>query len=251
MKTSTSNSAVLRRATLAALAAAAIALFTVACEVDSADSASGVVSDSSGTIYDFSGTYYSTSGDGGPLVSPSQSGRAITWLRLTQYGSVLEGYDSSRQSWKGKISGVTSGGNASFTLDGATTAGLAVNIAGTLRYADAASTMDASWIEASGRACTINAQASVSAPNTHSNTSSSVSISPSSASISKGASRTFKASGGVSPYSWSLSTSAYGSLSSSSGSSVTFYASSSDSGSVTITVSDSLSSSSSASITVN
>jgi hypothetical protein len=250
MKTSNSIPAVLRRAaTVAAPAIAAMVLaLSAACEVDSADSASGTVSDSSGTIYDFSGTYYSVDGDGGVLVTPEQSGRAITWLRLTQYGSVLEGYDSSRQFWKGKISGVNSG-NASFTLTGATTAGQSVDVAGTLRYAEGASTIDASWIESSGRSCTLNAKAAVSAPGTNT-PSSSLSVSPSSAALAKGASRTFKATSGAAPYSWSLSSSSYGSLSSSSGGTVTFTAST-VSGTVTLTVTDALSSSASATITVN
>ena len=240
----------------APLRAAAFSLavlpFCAACDdIGSTDSVSGSVSDSSGTIYDFSGTYYNSNNEGGVLVTPSQSGRAITWLRLTQYGSVLEGSDSSRQLWNGKISSVSSGGNASFTLSGATTSGQAVDIVGTLRYADGASTMDGSWIESSGRSCSINAQAAVSAPDTYTNGTSTVSVSPSSAALSSGANRTFKASGGNSPYTWSLSTSSYGTLSSSSGSSVTFNASSSGSGSVVLTVTDSVGSSDSATITVN
>lgn len=225
-----------------------LAALFAACDVDSTDSVSGSVSDSSGTIYDFSGTYYNSENEGGVLVTPSQSGRAITWLRLTQYGSVLEGSDSSRQLWRGKISGVNSG-NASFTLVGATTAGQSVDVVGTLRYADGASTMDASWIESSGRSCSLNAQAAVSAPATNT-PSSTLSISPSSASISQGSSRTFKANGGAAPYSWSLSSSSYGSLSTSSGASVTFTAST-VSGTVTLTVTDGLASSASATITVN
>ncbi|MBR6021079.1 MAG: hypothetical protein IK066_01520 [Kiritimatiellae bacterium] len=226
----------------------AVLLFAACDDIGSTDSVSGTVSDSSGTIYDFSGTYYSTAGDGGPLVSPSQSGRAITWLRLTQYGSVLEGSDSARQLWRGKISGINSG-NASFTLVGATTAGQSVDVVGTLRYGDGSSTIDASWIESSGRSCTLNARAAVSAPTTNT-PSASLSVTPSSASIAQGASRTFKATGGAAPYSWSLSSSSYGSLSTSSGASVTFNAST-VSGTVTLTVTDTLSSTASATITVN
>jgi len=238
----------LRRA--AAAGAAALALLAAACDdVGSTDSVSATVSDSSGTIYDFSGTYYAVDGKGGALVSPSQSGRAITWLRLTQYGSVLEGSDSARQLWKGKISGV-SGGNASFTLNGATTAAQAVDIVGALRYSDGASTMDATWIESSGRSCTINAKASVSPPSDNTNTTSSVTISPSSATIPYGSSRTFTASNGTSPYSWSLSSSAYGSLSSTSGSSVTFQASST-AGTVTLTVTDNTGDTASATIEID
>lgn len=243
-------SAPLRRA--AAAAAAALALFAAACDdVGSTDSVTATVSDSSGTVYDFSGTYYNGDNEGGALVTPAQSGSAITWLRLTQYGSVLEGSDSSRQLWRGKISGVSSGGNAAFTLSGTTSAAQSVDVVGTLRYADGASTMDASWIESSGRSCTINAQAAVSAPHTNSNPTASLSISPSSASIASGASRSFKVSGGSAPYSWSLSSSSYGSLSSYSGASVTFRAYTSVSGTVVLSVSDSLSASAEATIDID
>ena len=183
-------------------------------------------------------------------MSPSQSGGAITWLRLTQYGSVLEGYDSCHQKWSGKISSVSSGGNASFTLDGSTSRGVAVDIVGVLRYSDGSSTLDGSWIESTGRQCNIQARASVSAPTTNNTPTASLTVSPTSATIAKGASRTFKASNGNPSYSWSLSSSSYGSLSTTTGASTTFTASSSASGTVTLTVTDSLSSSASATITI-
>lgn len=242
---------------LLALLAALLPVAFLACDVGSTDSVSGTVSDSSGTVYDFSGTYYPVD-NAETLVSPAtrQSGQHLTWLRLVQYGSVLEGYDNVKKSWSGKISSVSNGGNASFTLSGSTTTGHSVEIVGTLRYADGASTMDGSWIEDSGNAASIYAQAAVAAPSSHSSTntpSASLSVSPSSRTLSSGSSATFTASGGSSPYHWSLSSTSYGTISSTSGSSTTFTASSSGSSSksVTLTVTDSDSATAYATITVS
>lgn len=241
-----------------ALLSALLPLAFLACDVGSTDSVSGSVSDSSGTVYDFSGTYYPVE-EAETLVNPPsmQSGQLLTWLRLVQYGSRLEGFDNAKKSWSGKISSVSNGGNAAFTLSGSTTTGHSVEIVGTLRYADGASTMDGSWIEDVGNAASIYAKAAVAAPATNSpstNTTASLSISPSSRTVSPGSSATFTASGGSSPYSWSLSTTSYGTLSSTSGSSTTFTASSATSTSsrtLTLTVTDSAAGSASASITVS
>jgi hypothetical protein len=239
-----------------ALLSALLPLAFLACDVGSTDSVTGSLSDSSGTIYDFSGTYYPVE-DAETLVNPpsAQSGKLLTWIRLVQYGSKLEGYDNAKKTWSGKITSVSSGGNAPFTLSGSTTTGHSVEIIGTLRYADGASTMDGSWIEDVGNAASIYAKAAVAAPATNSSSSTtSLTISPSSKSVSFGSSATFTASGGTSPYSWALSTTSYGTLSTSSGSSTTFTATSTTSTSsktITLTVTDSASDTASATITVS
>jgi hypothetical protein len=244
---------------LVALLSALLPVAFLACDVGSTDSVSGSVSDSSGTIYDFSGTYYPVE-DAETLVNPPsmQSGQLLTWLRLVQYGSKLEGYDNAKKTWSGKISSVSSGGNAVFSLSGSTTTGHSVDIVGTLRYADGASTMDGSWIEDVGNAAAIYAKASVAAPATNSppatNTpSSTLSVSPSSRTVVFGANATFSASGGSAPYSWSLSPTNYGTISTISGSATTFTATSvsvSGSPTVTLTVTDSSSATASATITL-
>lgn len=236
------------------LAAALLPLVLAACDVGSADSVTGSVTDSSGTVYDFSGTYYPVD-NAETLVNPAsmQSGQLLTWLRLVQYGSRLEGYDNAKKTWSGKISSVSSSGNASFSLSGSTTTGHSVDIVGTLRYSDSSSVMDGSWIEDAGNAASIYAKAAVAPPSTNSPSPgpSTLSVSPSSRTVAPGASATFTASGASGSCTWSLSSSSYGSLSSSSGSSTTFTAfSNAGSGSLTLTVSDS-SSSAYASISVS
>lgn len=244
---------------LFALLSAVLPLAFWACDVGSTDSVSGAVSDSSGTVYDFSGTYYPVD-DAETLVNPvsMQSGQALTWLRLIQYGSRLEGFDNAKKTWSGKISSVSTAGNAAFTLSGSTTSGHSVEIVGTLRYADGSSTLDGSWIEDVGNAASIFAKAAVSPPVTNSpsatNTpTSTLTVSPTSKTVAFGSNATFQASGGTSPYSWSLSSSAYGTLSTTSGAATTFTAtsvSSSASRSVTLTVTDAKSASATASITI-
>lgn len=166
------------------LAAAALfallALALAACDIGSTDSTTAVVSDNSGRIYNFSGLYVGIADqtartedtNGSPpvvyLVQPEgrQSGKALTWLRILQYGSVLEAYDNAGMSWDGQISSVTTEGTASFTLTGKTTAGANVEIIGSLRYASQNSTLDAAWIEP-GFSGSIFARASVSSPTTN------------------------------------------------------------------------------------
>ncbi len=125
-------------------------LFLAACDVDSVDSTTAVLSDDAGTTYNFAGLYAraDTNGVQQPLVFPldRQSGRTLTWLRLLQAGSRIEAYDNAGMTWAGSISTIESG-TANFSLRGRTTAGLSVEIAGALRYADQSSTMDAAWIE--------------------------------------------------------------------------------------------------------
>ena len=197
-----------------------VALAIAGCDVGSTDSTTAVLSDNSGTIYNFAGLYaHATTNGLAPLVFPTnrQSGVALTWLRLLQYGSVLEAYDNAGMTWSGSISALQ-GGTATFSLRGRTTAGISTEIAGTLVYADQNSVMDASWIEPAF-AGTLYARATVAPATTNSPTTDDVSISPSSATLSpNGDSEDFSASGGTGSYSWSLS-GGIGTLSSASGSS--------------------------------
>ena len=133
--------------TLAAASALAAAALSSGCDVDST---SGSTSSSSGDqIFSFSGLYVSIS-NGNALVFPAhrQTGTTLTWLRLLQYGSSLQGYDNASQSWSGEISSVQET-TASFSLQGRTSAGAPVDISGTLTYDDQTSTMNAAWIEPS------------------------------------------------------------------------------------------------------
>jgi len=156
------------RAALAALVLPAIAALFAACDVSSTDSVSANISNNNGESYDFTGTYYAGSA-GEPLVTPKQSGQSISWLRLIQDGSGLQGYDSARQSWSGSISKLD-GDTAHFSMQGRTTAGIGVDIAGSLTYASGSATMNASWIENGGLAGTIYGVASVSGIHTNSPT---------------------------------------------------------------------------------
>ena len=229
------------RALALALALPVAALVIAGCDVGSTDSTTAVMADNEGNIYNYSGLYMSitnTSGSTngyGTLVFPAgrQSGAALIWLRLLQYGSVVEAYDSAGMTWSGNVS-AQNGETASFSLQGRTTAGNSVEIFGTLDYAEQLSTMDATWIEP-GFAGNIFAQATVSPVATNSpvvtNTpTGDVSVSPTSKELTtNGQSQVFTASGGDGTYTWSY-TSGNGSLSSTTGTSITFTRNSSGSG---------------------
>lgn len=221
------------RALAFALALPLAALVLAGCDVDSTDSTTAVMSDNEGNIYNYSGLYMSitnTSGSTngyGTLVFPAgrQSGTALIWMRLLQYGSALEAYDNAGLAWSGNVS-AQNGETASFSLQGRTTAGNSVEIFGTLDYAAQLSTMDATWIEP-GFAGSIFAQATVSPVATNSpvvtNTpTGDVTVSPTSATLTTNdATRTFTASGGDGSYTWSYSGSG-GSLASATGTTNTF-----------------------------
>ncbi len=148
--------------------AAALPLFAALAGCD-VDDTSGAPSSSSGDqTFNFSGLYVSIS-NGTALVFPAyrQTGTTLTWLRLLQYGSSLQGYDNASQYWTGEISSVQES-TATFSLQGRTSAGASVDISGTLTYANQQSTMNAAWIEPSF-AGSIFAQATVS-PATTNNT---------------------------------------------------------------------------------
>lgn len=221
------------RALALALALPLAALVLAGCDVGSTDSTTAVMADNEGNIYNYSGLYMSitnTSGSTngyGTLVFPAgrQSGTALIWMRLLQYGSALEAYDNAGLAWSGNVS-AQNGETASFSLQGRTTAGNSVEIFGTLDYAAQLSTMDATWIEP-GFAGSIFAQATVSPVATNSpvvtNTpTGNVSVSPTSKTLStNGQFQVFTASGGDGSYTWSY-VGTGGSLASATGTTNTF-----------------------------
>lgn len=233
------------RALAFALALPLAALVLAGCDVGSTDSTTAVMSDNEGNIYNYSGLYMSTTNTSGStngygtLVFPAgrQSGTALIWMRLLQYGSALEAYDSAGLAWSGNVS-AQNGETASFSLQGRTTAGNSVEIFGTLDYAAQLSTMDATWIEP-GFAGSIFAQATVSPVTTNSpvetNVTEDVSISPSGIITlsTNGAFQSFTASGGDGSYNWSYAGTG-GELSDETGSSNRFTRSTNGSGVVSV-----------------
>ena len=224
------------------------ALFwTVGCDVDSTDSTTGVLSDDGG-ILSFAGLYMNANNSDSnvyPLVFPEgkQSGTVLTWLRILQYGSVLEAYDNAGLTWTGSVS--FNSGTATFSLKGRTTAGQSVEIFGTLvggatNTSEPQATMDASWIEPNFYG-NIRAKASVAPVATNSpttNITSSVRINPRPAiTLSAGnLSTNFSATGGSGNYTWSVDNNR-GTINNTTGSSVT-YTATGVSGSNTIRVRD-------------
>ena len=229
---------------LFAVLALLLAALWSGCEVDST---TAMPSDNDGTVYNFAGLYLnpenesSTNGIPLPIVYPNQgssrpSGEILTSLRLLQYGSALEAFDSATQTWSGSINSLQ-GGSASFTLSGRTTAGVAVEIAGNMTYGDEKSTMNATWVEPNYYG-TLYAQASVPPANTNSPDPDpdEVTLTASPTSVSLNESTTLTASGGDSSYAWPSSVS-FGTISSSGSRATYTRTSGSATDSVTITVS--------------
>jgi len=195
---------------LALLLALPLLIWMAGCDVGSVDSTSAVLSDNSGTIYNFSGLYMnprnSASTNGVlPIVFPNQgnqkpTGELIRSLRILQYGSVLEAYDSAGLTWYGSISGLQ-GTTASFTLSGRTTVGNPVEMAGTMNYADQKSTLNATWIEPNYFGSII-AEATVTPANTNTPVSN-LTASSTPSSISDGGTTELRASNGDGSYFWS------------------------------------------------
>lgn len=213
------------RASARALILPLAALLFAGCEVGSTDSTTAVASDNSGTIYNYAGLYMNPDNDGTnilELVYPATeashpSGTRITYLRLLQYGTVLEAYDSAGMIWNGSISSIQSG-TATFSLRGRTTAGMSTEISGTMVYASQQSTMDAAWIEPSYYG-NLYAQATV-APSATNSPSTDLQLTSQYASLSISNSTTLTASGCSSTYAWECDEN-FGSLVSS-GSSATY-----------------------------
>ena len=119
-----------------------VAVF-IGCEVGSPDSVIQNVS------MNVQGVYVNPQ-DGGKLVA-NNSGAAIIWMNLLQDGSQIEGIDNNNQVFRGSIHSVIND-EASFTLDGSTTAGKSATIDGKILKSGTSATMQGSWIEASGYA---------------------------------------------------------------------------------------------------
>lgn len=229
------------RALAAMLALPLLALVIAGCDVEGADSTTAVVSDNEGNIYNYSGLYMSPSNSNGStngyvgLVFPAdkQTGATLIWLRLLQYGSVLEAYDNVGLTWAGNVS-AQNGEIASFSLTGQTTAGQPVEITGTLTYESQTSTMDGTWIEPTF-AGSIFAAATVAPVTTNAPVSSDLAIDPDGTITlsTNGAYQAFSASGGNGSYTWSFNGTG-GSLSVGSGASTTFTRSSTGTGVISL-----------------
>ncbi len=212
------------RAALALLALLAI-VFS-GCEVGSPNT---VIR---GVAVDYSGFYRSVVG----AIPSQQSGAPVENMNLIQTGDNLQAIDNNGAIWKGRISNSPDAQNliAQFTMEGKTTAGSKVTMAGNLSKDSAGATtarMDGTWIEPTFYA-TFSAIGQVSATST--NSGSTFAISPPSATVAVGGSAAFSVSGGTGTITWSVSGS--GNLSTSTGNSTTFTRNAA--GAVTLTAND-------------
>lgn len=210
------------------LAVSLMALACTGCDMDSPDSTAAVPSNNAGDRYNFSGLYVRPPQENKmgvtPLVYPIEtgnrpSGKLVTSLRLLQYGSVLEAYDSAGMTWRGSISALD-GNTATFSIRGRTTAGMSTEIAGTMVYANEKSRMNATWIEPNYYG-SLFAEATVS-PITTNTPAGRVTISPSTANLTtNGQKQAFTAKGGT-DFNWSHTNHVAGELDKTKGDTVTY-----------------------------
>ena len=233
------------RAALLSLALCSTALLYLGCEIDSADEFLRNVTT------DFTGFYDNP--NGGNLVEKN-SGEAITTLDLRQTGDRLEAVDNNGSIWRGTL-GEVRNGTTTFSMDGRTTDGTEGTFSGTLSSSDGGTsasgttasvqgTMQGTYIEFD-RFSTFYGTATI--PGTSGGSDgggdgTGVAISASSSQITNATgSITLSASGGSSPYSWSI-TSGGGALSDTStgeGESTTYNRNSAADGTAEIRVQDS------------
>lgn len=188
---------------LTVMATLALVILASSCSVEEADTVARTVSKNVAGVY--------RGVDGAPLVQIN-SGAEVIQLNVLQTGDQLEAIDNNNKIFHGSIGTVSASGEASFTLEGSTTAGNSVTIVGTFSGSDSTITMRGTWIEP-GIYSTIHGEA-VGQYN------SAITVTGSAALSSTNGS-SYTASGGTT-YTWSLSSSSIGSLSATEGTTVTY-----------------------------
>jgi hypothetical protein len=229
------------------------ALLLLGCEIGNSDSTTRNIS------VNFTGFYDSTATNS-DFVSPANSGSRVTSFNLMQSGDQLTAIDNNNLVFHGSVgdaSGDAGSGTANFQLEGQTTAGQSVTIAGTLSGANtggnsALGTMNGTWIEPNLYAhilgdAIINAIVTNSPVQPTGTTA--VAISPTTVTLnSSGASANFTASGGGGGFSWSIGNGNLGTLTAN-GNLATYTRL--IAGTNTVTVSDSANTANKATATVN
>lgn len=194
------------------------------CDISSSDSVVRNVS------VDFSGFY---TNNGAPIIS-NNSGANITALNLRQTGDQLEAVDNNNLIFRGNIGNITNG-EGNFTLRGSTTAGGTGTLSGILSGSGGTGTLRGTWTEPNAFGTAIG-QASITLAT-------GLTVDPSgTVTVANGGSQVFTASGGSGSFSWSISQGDLGTLSATTGASVTYSATAI--GSQTITATDGSSSTS-------
>lgn len=231
----------------AVLALGSLVLYS-GCSVDSADSFYRDVS------INYSGFYQGS--DGKHLVDKN-SGSAINTLNLRQDGNNLQAVDNNGIIWKGKL-GDPDNGNSSFQLKGTTTAGQEGTFAGVLSSSSgsnssgsAQGTMSGTYVEPSFYSTFYGTAQSI--PGSTDNggaTNGTITITANPTSVAVNGTSTLTASGGVGTYTWSES--GVGSISPTTGTTVTYSrGSSTNATTIEITVKDNSGNTGSVTLTLN
>ncbi len=190
---------------------AGLALIWAGCEIGSPDQTIRQVG------INIAGFYANPEG----RVVSRNTGAPIETLNVIQNGDQIEAVDNNGRVFRGRI-GSVSGGQASLTLEGRTTAGQVGVIQATVDVSGNTATMRGTWIEATLYG-TVYGQATV-PTNAGGGGTGNLTISPSGViTVARGSSTQFTASGGTGSYTWSVAIPSLGSILGS-GSSVVYQA---------------------------
>ena len=155
----------------------------------------------------------------GNFMVPRTSGNPVDNMNLRQSGDLLEAYDNNGILFRGTIGRVTGGSIASYTLEGRSTAGEPVTIAGSINVDGATATMTGTWLEptiASEVFATATVPTNAPAPSA---TNTAVTLNQTLVSIAaENGTTTFTASGGAGDFSWAVGSGGLGSITSITGS---------------------------------
>jgi hypothetical protein len=153
--------------------------------------------------------------DAGSLMVQRTSGNPVESMNLRQSGDQLEGFDNNGILFRGTLGRVSGDSNASFTLEGRSTSGEPVTIAGNINVDGTTATLAGTWLEPT-IASEVFAAATVpsNAPPVAA-TNQAVTLNQALVTIeAENGTTTFTASGGTGDFSWSLGSGGLGSITS-------------------------------------
>lgn len=189
-----------------------LAVFTAilaGCDIDSGESGARNVGLSVQGFY--------THPDAGSFVVLRTSGDPLVSIDLRQAGDQLEGIDDNGIVFGGTIGQVAASNSATFNMEGRSTSGADATISGTITIEGTVATMRGTWIE-TALTSPVFGQATVpsnAVPRVVTPTNAVLSLNQTLVTIAAaGGTTSFTASGGVPPYSWSLSSTSLGRISS-------------------------------------
>ena len=215
-------------------ALAATMAILVGCEIDSGESGARNVAISVQGFY--------THPDAGSFLVQRTSGDPLFSLDLRQTGDRLEGIDDNGIVFGGSIGQVAVSNQATFNIEGRSTSGAAATISGSITIEGTVATMRGTWIEPALTSPVFGVATvpSNAVPRVVTPTNNVLTLNQTLVTVAAtGGTTSFTASGGVQPYTWTLSNNSLGTITSITGTgNATANYTATSTGNNTITVTD-------------